>query len=153
MKVYQQSLPTKDAPPAAQIHVGFWTVWATIRVEVLQLLKDARQKHPGYDVIFTGHSLGGAVATLAAVDFVSEGLVLAKDVKLMTLGKPRVGNTAFVRHVQSLELNLIRRIVSENDVVPHLVSSRSTLKLFSSLLLIRSFSLIIASHWLRPRTQ
>ena len=44
-------------------------------------------------LVVTGHSLGGAMATLFAMDLVvNEGV---SDVSLVTFGSPRVGNAAF----------------------------------------------------------
>jgi hypothetical protein len=49
--------------------------------------------------IASGHSLGGALATLAAYDVRAAALALGIDVRLTchTFGQPRVGNHAFAR--------------------------------------------------------
>lgn len=48
-------------------------------------------------VYCTGHSLGGAVASLAAFDIARELNVSTQRIKLYTFGCPRLGNKAFVR--------------------------------------------------------
>ena len=48
-------------------------------------------------VYCTGHSLGGAVASLAAFDIVRELQLPTEHVKVYTFGCPRLGNRAFVR--------------------------------------------------------
>jgi predicted lipase len=47
-------------------------------------------------VYCTGHSLGGAVASLAAFDIARELNISPQRIKLYTFGCPRLGNRAFV---------------------------------------------------------
>uniref|UniRef100_A0A7E4VFD6 Lipase_3 domain-containing protein n=1 Tax=Panagrellus redivivus TaxID=6233 RepID=A0A7E4VFD6_PANRE len=51
--------------------------------------------YPSYTIWVTGHSLGGAFATLAASEIVSFGYASAGNVILYTFGQPRVGDAAF----------------------------------------------------------
>jgi hypothetical protein len=48
-----------------------------------------------YDLIFTGHSLGGALASLAAAQTRVEGLRRSEQITLYTFGQPRIGNYEF----------------------------------------------------------
>lgn len=57
---------------------------------VQNLRKDKKQK-----VIVTGHSLGGALATLAAYDLELHASVPAHKLECYTFGAPRVGNYPF----------------------------------------------------------
>ncbi|MBL4845162.1 MAG: lipase family protein [Planctomycetes bacterium] len=66
-----------------QVHGGFKAAFDSIWPDVEQYLKTAPS-----DVWFTGHSLGGAVATLAAARHGSSA-------RLYTYGSPRVGTPAF----------------------------------------------------------
>ncbi|ETN72237.1 triacylglycerol lipase, partial [Necator americanus] len=54
-----------------------------------------RAKYPTYQVWVTGHSLGGAMASLAASYIVAAKLVPAANVELVTFGQPRTGNKEF----------------------------------------------------------
>jgi predicted lipase len=45
--------------------------------------------------MITGHSLGGAIAALAALDIVLSGVARKENLELYTFGEPRVGNTDF----------------------------------------------------------
>ncbi|TVY87816.1 Lipase [Lachnellula willkommii] len=76
-------------------------------------------EHPDYRIVVTGHSLGAAVGTLAAVDLRSW-----KDsvVDLYTYGSPRVGNQAFADFVtsQAPAQGSNFRMTHENDPVPQL---------------------------------
>ena len=70
-------------------------------------------------ILFTGHSLGGALATFAAVD-VKETLGLANGLKLYTFGSPRTGNQAWGDYVMKLFPANLFRVVHGYDIVPHL---------------------------------
>ena len=50
--------------------------------------------HPGYQLIATGHSLGGAIATVFLYDSVTKGYIDAtvNEPVLITFGQPRTGN-------------------------------------------------------------
>ncbi|KAL2165206.1 hypothetical protein VTH06DRAFT_502 [Thermothelomyces fergusii] len=50
------------------VHMGFMASWRTARRVVIPALEAARERHPGYRVHLMGHSLGGAVAALAALE-------------------------------------------------------------------------------------
>lgn len=45
-----------------------------------------------FKLVFTGHSLGGALAVHAATDMYLEGLRTGDNMKVYTYGMPRVGN-------------------------------------------------------------
>lgn len=96
-------------------HAGFATAWAEPRSAVLAALKAATAQYPSYKLVITGHSLGGAVATLAAADLRSQGY--AAD--LYTYGSPRVGNGAFASWV-SAQSGITARVTHVNDPVPRL---------------------------------
>lgn len=77
-----------------------------------QYLVDLRERFPDLTFWFTGHSLGGALATLAASRFSPVRAVY-------TFGAPRVGNEAFVRSFSTA----MYRFVNGDDVVPALPPS------------------------------
>lgn len=60
--------------------------------KLLAALADLRTQNPGYATIITGHSLGGALATLAFTDFRANNIPLKTT---YTLGAPRIGNPAY----------------------------------------------------------
>jgi len=74
-----------------------------------------------YQFIFTGHSLGGALATLAALDAsTSEKIPVTSGSSpyLITYGSPRVGNYYFAAAVNNI-IPVMFRITHSNDIVPH----------------------------------
>ncbi|KAJ3065630.1 hypothetical protein HK102_007850, partial [Quaeritorhiza haematococci] len=53
----------------AWIHVGFLAAYHGVRDQVRQIITSLRNQHEGFEVVFTGHSLGGALGTVAIIDF------------------------------------------------------------------------------------
>lgn len=88
----------------ACVHQGFQLlfdrIWPVIEPTLIDL---------DTPLILTGHSLGGAFATLAAA--VSPIPVIS----VTTFGAPRVGNQAFIDHLRALP---IHRVVHHHDLVP-----------------------------------
>ncbi|KAF8028973.1 hypothetical protein BT93_E1596 [Corymbia citriodora subsp. variegata] len=66
----------------------------------------------------TGHSLGAALATLAAYD-ISSTLDRAPMVTVVSFGGPRVGNRSFRRHLEESGTKILR-IVNSDDLVTKL---------------------------------
>nr|AVA09683.1 putative effector protein [Heterodera avenae] len=92
---------------------------------VEQALKD--QNMANFPVTFTGHSLGGALAALAAAKCVALGLRTSNMVKLYTFGEPRVGNSAFAARFDQIVPNSFR-VIFRKDIVPHLPPCSTTAK-------------------------
>ena len=86
------------------VREGFADAWISVRERVMNWVN-------GVQVHMTGHSLGGAIATVAAVD-----IAPSHDVTLVTFGAPRaLHETCPLHHrIQAY------RVVNNNDVVPRL---------------------------------
>jgi triacylglycerol lipase len=93
-------------------HRGFTEIYATARIQIIHALS---QCDSSKRLIITGHSLGGALATLCALD-------LANNTKfappiVYTYGAPRVGDPTFAAaYNQKIPFN--HRIVIESDLIP-----------------------------------
>lgn len=83
----------------ARAHAGFVNLYRELRAHVTETVNAARA------VVFTGHSLGGALATLAALDASSNGV---KDVRVVTFGAPQVGDGNFVRAFDATVTECVR---------------------------------------------
>ena len=60
-------------------------------------LKKYMEEYPNYKIIFTGHSLGGAMSMQAATDAVLSKWIDPKKTAIYTFGQPRVGNYIFAQ--------------------------------------------------------
>ncbi|KAI9324953.1 Alpha/Beta hydrolase protein [Zopfochytrium polystomum] len=80
----------------------------------------AAREVPGATAARRGTRLGGAVATIAAVELALQGVLPATRIHLTTVGAPRVGDAGFAAAVERLGLGRMVRAVNYNDVAPHL---------------------------------
>jgi len=95
------------------VHAGFLKSWLSSRESIIDSIEGAKTKNPAYTIHITGHSLGGAVGLLAALDFQARGW---RPI-VTTFGEPRVGNDAFVDYVESMDWTY-RRVTHVDDPVP-----------------------------------
>ena len=110
-----RAIPLDEGRPNVLLHAGFRNKFASIQSNALEVLLDS--EHLFDKVIYTGHSLGGALATVAApivADWLDD-----KQHHCLTFGSPRVGNQAFVDWFgRSIDVNI--RITNEKDPIPSL---------------------------------
>ena len=106
-----------------RVHAGFWEAYSAIRIELyraiakalVDITSDLDIKPKKFRLYFTGHSLGGALATLACLDISMNLQYIIRtytnifktirrrvdfqldipDIELYTYGSPRVGNLDF----------------------------------------------------------
>ncbi|MEM7698424.1 MAG: lipase family protein [Verrucomicrobiota bacterium] len=113
--------------PGARVHSGFYVFFKRIWPQVESVLR--QQPRPW---IFTGHSLGGALAMIAA-------MVMNPD-RVLTFGAPKVGNLSLG---SALKTDQIERFVNGFDLVPRLPSRDTRLR-------DREFALLGSSVKLDP---
>lgn len=102
-----------NSATTCKAHRGFHLALNCVWKEVNQYLSDYRKAHPHSEICFTGHSLGGALATLALSRFEGGGG------SLYTFGCPRVGNEAFCQRVAAMADRGVYRFANRNDPVTH----------------------------------
>ena len=95
-------------PTGGRVHSGFKEQYDDVAIRVEDLLDQDGAK--GKPLFITGHSLGGAVATIAARRLTAEHRVAA----CYTFGSPRVGTEHWVSQIKTP----IYRIVNSADPVP-----------------------------------
>lgn len=100
-----------------QVHSGFQDVYQLIRERVAAKLATATA---GCDqILITGHSLGAALAVLAAPD-ISQNMPPNKiEPRLITFGGPRVGLSDFAAAFDAA-IESCYRVVNFLDIVPYL---------------------------------
>ncbi|CAB5165505.1 unnamed protein product [Rhizophagus irregularis] len=71
-----------ESAPGTLVHRGFLDAWKQIQPQVTDDLVKLIRENPTFQVGFTGHSLGGALATLSALDAIHKAPELAKNENL-----------------------------------------------------------------------
>ncbi|XP_056168672.1 lipase-like isoform X1 [Syzygium oleosum] len=105
--------------PGAMVHRGFYYAYhnTTIRPGILDAVIRAKDLYGDINVMVTGHSMGGAMASFCGLDLVVNHE--AQNVQVLTFGQPRIGNAVFATYYSDRVPNTIR-ITNGHDIVPHL---------------------------------
>ena len=98
------------SPYPGRVHSGFSEAVDIVWPEIQRLIGPPSRAKPLW---LTGHSLGGAMATLASVRLASEGYNVRA---VYTYGSPRVGDRLFRDFFRLPHY----RFVHDNDLIPHL---------------------------------
>ncbi|KAI8897631.1 class 3-domain-containing protein [Globomyces pollinis-pini] len=86
----------------SQVHAGFTITYLSIRKKLQSTLQNTISKFPNYNLVFTGHYLGGVLATLAAIDFFVHNSNNTTKLSVYSYAQPRFANYEFAKFVQSL---------------------------------------------------
>jgi triacylglycerol lipase len=120
-KMIQDWLSDSETPPwpgpadTGFIHYGFGEALQSIYPQVRDAVAEFRDNDQ--TIWFTGHSLGGALAALAAMRLHFEEPQLLAD-GLYTFGQPRVCDRSLAKAHDEAFGNRTHRFVNNNDVVP-----------------------------------
>ena len=93
------------AVAGGKVHGGFQKEVNDLWMDVLAEIEHNDQLKVRKDVYMTGHSLGAAMATIAATRY--------QPHELFTFGSPRVGGPRFIKHVKCPHY----RFMNNNDIV------------------------------------
>ncbi len=100
-----------------KVHLGFWEgcqdVWSDVESEVQRI----RRQYPAVPLLVTGHSLGGALALLAAAQLQMCGHQVDG---IYTFGCPRIGDRNFAMQYNRRLYDCTFRLVNHRDIVPQL---------------------------------
>ncbi|KAG6483101.1 hypothetical protein ZIOFF_059741 [Zingiber officinale] len=103
----------------AKVHHGFYRAYhnTILRYGITSAVQRIKELYGDIQIMVTGHSMGGAIASFCALDLsVNYGV---EHVQLMTFGQPRVGNPAFAAYFSKQVPDTIR-VTHAKDIVPHL---------------------------------
>jgi hypothetical protein len=95
--------------PYGTVHRGFYYAFQDVNARLRQILSP----FAGLPVVVTGHSLGGALATIAAAEWSGQVPVA----RVYTYGQPAVGTDGFVKFIDRNYSNRFYRLVNDNDAV------------------------------------
>lgn len=104
------------------VHAGFMTSWKHTRLYVTPHLEELVHQYPEYQLTLLGHSLGGAVAALASLEYKSRDW----NPQVTTFGEPRIGNLALMHYMDKAFVSedgqnfksMYRRVTHVDDPVP-----------------------------------
>ncbi|KAK9671714.1 hypothetical protein RND81_12G049700 [Saponaria officinalis] len=115
-----------DFKQEVQVHSGFLNAYDSVRTRIMSLLKKAigfvdndAGPQSKWLVYCTGHSLGGALATLLALELSSTQLAKSESISvtMYNFGSPRVGNRNFA-DVYNEKVKDSWRVVNHRDIIP-----------------------------------
>ncbi|NJN20493.1 MAG: lipase family protein [Leptolyngbya sp. RL_3_1] len=105
-----------DSSTDVRFHRGFMAAYFAVRDRLQAVIR----QYPTATLVVTGHSLGGALATIAALDLQYNITQHSKQpLSVYTFGAPRVGNAALVESFSQRVPNSYR-FVYGRDLVTHL---------------------------------
>ncbi|XP_010450193.1 PREDICTED: uncharacterized protein LOC104732360 isoform X1 [Camelina sativa] len=115
-----------DFKQEVQVHSGFLSAYDSVQIRIISLLKlaigyidDVAEHEDKWHVYVTGHSLGGALATLLALELASSQLAKrgAITITMYNFGSPRVGNKKFAE-IYNQKVKDSWRVVNHRDIIP-----------------------------------
>ncbi|KAK4498078.1 hypothetical protein PRZ48_010734 [Zasmidium cellare] len=108
--------------PDCKVHNGTLTAWNSVSNDVLSTMQAQLSSFPGYKPIVTGHSLGGAIASVASASLVH----FFSNLTTYTFGQFRTGNPAYAAYVDRiLPYPNLYRVTHLNDGVPQTIHRSS----------------------------
>ncbi|KAL1914636.1 uncharacterized protein VTP21DRAFT_8047 [Calcarisporiella thermophila] len=108
------------ASMGARVHKGGLKASQIFSKSITPQICELLRSNPDYEVEILGHSLGGGLALLLALNLIESVEDLDKNkMVVVTVGEPRVGDKKFVEYFESFKI-LSKRLVGSLDVVPYL---------------------------------
>ncbi|MGE0023378.1 MAG: hypothetical protein AB7S70_07090 [Hyphomicrobium sp.] len=127
-RVYGELLD-KLGDPSPGRHVGFCIAWASIKDQVEAWLVEVLEDDLADSIVYTGHSLGGALAQVAAFDHAriqekmqaQSGAAFDRIGAVVTFGAPAVGGNQYVDAYKALLGDRTVLLESSGDLVPRIM--------------------------------
>jgi len=91
------------------VHRGFRTAFSVVDSDLREVLAAA----PDRPIVLTGHSLGGALATIAAAEWAGQFPIS----RIYTYGQPAVGKRRFPAHMIAHYSGKMFRFVNDDDII------------------------------------
>ena len=107
-----------ETPP--EVHWGFYNQFKELKPDLDKIINDYKSDDENKEIVFAGHSLGGALATIASVNYSYNNPNLS--VNCITYGSPRVGDQQFADIFNKNVKNSFR-FVNDNDPIPCIPTS------------------------------
>lgn len=101
-----------------KVHTGFAVAYRNVADEIMEEVRILRERKQR-PVFLTGHSLGGALATICSLDLWVKLDISRREIFVSTFGSPRVGNKDFASVYKEV-VPLHWRIVVDPDMIAKL---------------------------------
>jgi hypothetical protein len=98
--------------PFGPIHDGFYEAYMSMKPQIVKLLAERKPDH----LWITGHSLGGALAVVAAFDLIDTEKRTVDG--LITFGQPMVAKAQLAGHLNKILFDKYAYFVNDADIVP-----------------------------------
>ena len=105
------------ATGCCRVHAGFEQALSSILAAIIRALGGCGGVRTNKPIFLGGHSLGGSLAILAALELVRNGFRVAQ---VYTFGQPRVGNGDFCALYNAALGDSTYRMVYQEDIVPRI---------------------------------
>ncbi|EAZ63889.1 triacylglycerol lipase precursor [Scheffersomyces stipitis CBS 6054] len=117
-----------------RVHKGFYSFIQNNFSFIYKFINSLKKKHPDYQVVLSGHSLGAALAVLTGIEF----QLMGHDPLIVTYAGPKLGNDKFAEFTNKIFQTTVKaesidsthdfqsgliRIVHYLDIVPSLPPS------------------------------
>ena len=113
------AFPKQPFEAGGRVQLYFYNTHLKLYDKIKYHVLSLKSKYPDYKFLVLGHSLGGALASLASASLVYENITQSDSLTLYTFGMPRVGNQEYARAHDRLVPNSYR-LVHYRDIVAHL---------------------------------
>ncbi|KAJ7922911.1 alpha/beta-hydrolase, partial [Mycena leptocephala] len=111
--------PGVNAPAGSTAHTGFLAAWNAVAPTVISTVRAQVAAHPGYQLVSTGHSLGGALSSLAGISLQQN--FPGNTVRMYTYGQPRTFNPTGANFINAQFGSRAFRAVHTTDGVPTII--------------------------------
>jgi hypothetical protein len=101
--------------PYGVVHRGFLSAFQVVESRLRTLIQGLGRRR----IVLTGHSLGGALATVAAAEWQGQFPISG----IYTYGQPAVGKGEFTNHIAQHYRDSFFRFVNDDDIVPQVPPS------------------------------
>lgn len=91
---------SSDLTNGVFVHQGFLTAYNSVESGILATVTSQLAQNPAYSLVSVGHSLGGALASIAGVSLSANFPNVS--LRMFTFGQPRTGNAEYAALAENL---------------------------------------------------
>ncbi|KAJ3394947.1 hypothetical protein HDU92_006412 [Lobulomyces angularis] len=114
--VMKELVPLDNYPSEFLVHKGFQVSYRNIGNQVLKSVALLIGSYPTTTIRIVGHSLGGALSSLAALHIAHAFPQIIDSITVFTFGQPRIGNRHVAEKINLLFKDRYYRVTHEADI-------------------------------------